>query len=446
MTTDPVHRTWIHSDRFVPSRFIRPLQQFTQIEAASGIVLLAAALAALLLANSPWSDGYFNLLATPVVVELGPLSLRQDLLHLINDGLMAIFFYVVSLEIKREMVSGELSSPRTAALPVVAALGSMVGPALIYAVVAGSTAPGGWGVPMPTDIAFSLGVLALLGTRIPTVAKLFLLGLAIADDIGTIAVIAVFYAGNLHLGWFSLSVTGLGAAAFGSRIGVRWIGYYVIIGFGAWLAMLESGINGTLTGVALAFLTPTRPMYGSVELDVKARAIMDTFPVDSGPEMAGYEALQLAQIAKESASPLSRMEAALHTWSSFGIIPVFAFANAGISFSDLDLGSAVASRVTLGVASGLLIGNIIGVWVFTRLAVRLGWAALPSVITNRHLLGLSTLAGIGFTVSLFVTNLAFSNGEHIAQAKLGIFGGSFLSGLLGYLILRKAPVAGGDPT
>jgi len=162
--------------------------------------------------------------------------------------------------------------------------------------------------------------------------------------------------------------------------------------------------------------------------------------------MAGYEALQLAQIAKESASPLSRMEAALHTWSSFGIIPVFAFANAGISFSDLDLGSAVASRVTLGVASGLLIGNIIGVWVFTRLAVRLGWAALPSVITNRHLLGLSTLAGIGFTVSLFVTNLAFSNGEHIAQAKLGIFGGSFLSGLLGYLILRKAPVAGGDPT
>lgn len=438
MTPEPVHRTWIHSARFIPTRFVRPLQQFTQIEASSGIVLLVAAVLALAVANSPWSDVYFNFLEIDVVFALGPLSVEGDLLHLINDGLMAIFFFVVGLEIKRELVTGELQTLKTASLPALAALGGMVVPALIYLAIAGGVAPNGWGIPMATDIAFSVGVLALLGRRVPATAKLFLLALAIADDIGAIAVIAVFYAGDLHLGWLAVTIAGLGIVALGSRAGIRWTGFYVAMGGVVWLMMLQSGVHATLAGVALGFLTPARPMYDAEEFDRKSRSILDTYPVETGREQADYEALQLAQIAKESVSPLSRLESSLHLWSSYAVVPLFAFANAGVSFAGIQIAEVVTSPVAMGVGVGLLLGKIVGISAASLAAVRLGWATMPAGLTRRHLFGLSILAGIGFTVALFVAGLAFPAGELINHAKVGIFAGSLVAGITGYLFLSRS--------
>jgi NhaA family Na+:H+ antiporter len=442
MTFDPRHRTWAHSDRFVPRTFVQPFVRFTQIEAASGMLLLAAAALALVWANSPWSDAYHQLFeGTRIAVEIGPIHLDESLAEIINDGLMAIFFFVVGLEIKRELVVGELRDPRAAALPVFAALGGMLVPALIYVWFTAGSGPetaSGWAIPMATDIAFVVGVVALLGRRVPPAAKLFILALAIADDIGAILVIAFFYTTDLSMGWLALAALLLVVIGIGQRVGIRSSLFFGSAAVAVWFAMLESGVHATIAGVAVGFLTPARPFYNSEEFESKARDILDTFPLGDTPEddeKSDYEAELLSSIATESIAPLNRLENRLLPWSSYLIVPLFALSNAGVDFRGVDVGEVLTNPVALGVAIGLVAGKTIGISLFAWLAVKTRWGRLPAATTWRHVFGVAALAGIGFTVSLFITNLAFTDPELTDIAKLGIFAGSLLAGILGALIL-----------
>ncbi len=429
----------------MPRRFIRPVVRFTSVEASSGIVLLAAAIGALVWANSAFSDTYFSILAQHVTFEFFGIHFDESVQHLVNDGLMVIFFFVVGLEIKRELVLGELRDPRAAALPVMAALGGMVLPAAIFiafTIGEGGEALRGWGIPMATDIAFALGVVALLGSRIPSGAKLFLLAVAIADDIGAIAVIALFYTDDLNTGYLGGAVAGLLVVWIAARVNIRTLAFYIPAGIVIWFLTLESGVHATLTGVALGFLTPARPYYRPDEFESRSRAILDAFPREpesqAAQEHADHEALMLSEIANESVSPLSRIEYALTPWSSYLIVPIFALANAGVDFRSVSFSAALTSSVAMGVAVGLVVGKILGVSAFSYLAVKLGLGRLPSGTSWSHVWGLAAVAGIGFTVSLFVTGLAFADPTLTDLAKVGIFVGSLVAGILGTLLLVRA--------
>lgn len=442
---DDRHTTWASSQRFVPRRFIRPFVRFTKIEASSGIVLLIAAVGAVIWANSAFSSNYFSLLEERLTFEFFSIHFDETVQELINDGLMAIFFFVVGLEIKRELVLGELREPRVAALPVMAALGGMIVPALIFVAFTlgdGGEAVRGWGIPMATDIAFALGVVALLGSRIPSGAKLFLLAVAIADDIGAIAVIALFYTDDLNQGYLAAAITGLIAVWIASRINIRSLVFYAPMALVIWFFTLESGVHATLAGVALGFLTPARPYYTPEELDMRSRAILDQYPIEpdsyEAQEHSGHEALLLSEIANESVAPLTRIEHALTPWSSYLIVPVFALANAGVDFRTIGLGDAITSTVALGVAAGLIVGKIVGISGFAYAAVRLRLGILPPGTGWSHIVGLAAVAGIGFTVSLFVTGLAFTDPHLTDLAKVGIFGGSLVAGVIGTLLLFRA--------
>ncbi|MDH3539479.1 MAG: Na+/H+ antiporter NhaA [Acidimicrobiia bacterium] len=439
-------QTWVESDRVIPTRFARPLRRFTQLEAASGMVLLVAAFAAILWANLPaFGDSYTEFWETEFDLSFGGfLHLEEDLKHLVNDGLMTIFFFVVGLEIKREIRIGDLRDPRAAALPAIAALGGMIVPALIFfSFNAGTDAARGWGIPMATDIAFAVGLVALLGSRVPSTAKLFLLALAIADDIGAIAVIAVFYTDELSLPWLATGIFLLVVIYGAKRNHVRNFGFYWVVGIVVWFAILESGVHATLAGVALGFLTPASAYYTGREYDRKARETLDLYGADDSTtparEHVEHEALQLATIARESVSPLTRLEEALHPWSSFLVIPIFALANAGVVFADISVGDAITSSVALGVSLGLVAGKIVGITFFTWIAIRLGLGVFPRGTGWADIVGLSALAGVGFTVSLFITELAFENPLFTDQAKIGIFLGSFVAGVIGYTLLRIKP-------
>ena len=441
---DPRHRTWVSSERFVPKVFIRPFARFIEIEAASGIVLLIAAVIAMIWANSAWSDSYFSILEQHLTIEFFDFHFDESVLHLINDGLMTIFFFVVGLEIKRELVLGDLRDPRAAALPVIAALGGMVVPALIYfALNVGTAASHGWGIPIATDIAFAVGVVVLLGSRVPSGAKLFLLAVAIADDIGAIVVIATFYTSELDSLYLAAAIVGLVLVWVANRIHIRAMWFYIPMGIVIWYLMLESGVHATLAGVALGFLTPAQPFYQPREFDRRARAILDVYPVEetadpSAQEHADYEALLLSNVANEAVAPLARLEHRLVAWSSFVVIPIFALANAGIDFRDIDIGAALTSPVALGVAGGLVVGKVLGVTLASFGAVRLGLGKLPPGTTWWHVLGLSAVAGIGFTVALFVAGLAFEDPELKELSKVGIFAGSLIAGIVGTVILSRS--------
>ncbi len=444
---EQVHKTWIHSDQFIPSRFVRPIQNFMRIEAASGIIMLIAAVIAVMWANASFGETYFEFLHTHFLLELGSFHLEESLGHLINDGLMAIFFFVVGLEIKRELVLGELRDRKAAMLPVMAALGGMIMPALIFAAMNSGNpeALRGWGVPMATDIAFSLGVISLLGKRVPSGAKLFLLALAIVDDLGGILVIAVFYTADLSLGWLAAALAGLFLVWAAGRAGIRSYMLYVPMGFAIWYFVLESGVHATLAGVALGFLTPARPMYSVREFDRKARQVLDTYPTDSDTaedrEHADHEALVLAEISRESVAPLIRNEHRLAAWSAFLIIPLFALANAGVRFEG-SIVDALTSAPALGVALGLVVGKTVGITLFSFIAVKTGLGRLPKATNWRQIVGVATMAGIGFTVALFITALAFTDPVIADEAKVGIFAGSIVSAVIGSIILGTTkPVA-----
>ncbi len=451
-TPMPIRHTWSESDRFIPRRMVRPLQQVLANEAAGGAVMLVAAVAAIAWANSPWSGAYETLWTTPLRVELGGL-LHLDHLDLrlwVNDGLMTVFFLLVGAEIKREVVHGDLRDPRSVALPVTAALGGMVVPALIFtAFNAGSAGGQGWGIPMATDIAFAVGIVTLVGDRVPVAAKVFLLTLAVADDIGAIVVIAIFYTSDLSLGWLALALAALGGAAAMRRADVTALAPYLGVGAFAWLAMLESGVHATLVGVALGLLTPAWSMRSPRRFAPDSRRLsydIERAYYDSVLTQGEFEANDLAisevgRLALLSTSPLARLERGLGPWVSYLIVPLFAFANAGVSLSGDALTGLVDDPVTLGVAVGLVVGKTVGVLGASVLAVRAGLGRLPEGASWRHLVGVAVCAGVGFTVALFVTGISMDDPALAAAAKVGILAGSLISGGLGYLLLRSAPAA-----
>ncbi len=443
---EKIHDTWLNSSRVLPARFIRPVIEFTRIEAAGGIVLLVAALIALVWANSPFSAAYFDLFDSRIVISGWIVHIDETFKHLINDGLMAIFFFVVGLEIKRELVVGELNSLRKASLPIMAALGGMMVPALIFVAFVATSEPdaiGGWGIPMATDIAFSVGVVALLGTRVSIGAKLFLLALAIVDDVGAIAVIALFYTAKLDFVALAVAATGLAAIYTARRVGIQNIFIYVLIGIVVWYGFLESGVHATIAGVIIGLMTPVRPRYTDDEFRHKAEQVLDRWDRNRASPYAAErldrDAIELAQVANASVSPLDRLEQTLHPWSSFVIVPLFALANAGVRFvgGEESLFQSVTSPVALGVAVGLTLGKPIGITAATWIGLKLNVGTLPRRTTMRTVAGLGALAGIGFTVSLFITDLAFRESLFGDEAKLGIFLGSAVSGAIGYLALRS---------
>ncbi len=431
---------WSQTERRIPRSIVQPLQSFLSTERAGAILLLAAAVAALAWANSPWNESYDRLWATPLTIRLGSWSVSEDLRHWINDALMAVFFYVVGLEIKRELVTGELRDRRAAVLPIVAALGGMVVPALLYlAFNAGGEGANGWGVPMATDIAFAVGVLAIVGKGLPGSLKAFLLTLAIVDDIGAIVVIAIFYSGGVAIVPLGLALAGLGLIVVLQRLEVRWTVVYVVLGIAVWLATFESGVHATIAGVALGLMTPATPFQRPRAVSDEARRVADQTMDDPAPPDADADSwLSLAALSREAVSPLARAEHLLHPWTSYLVIPLFALANAGVSLGGAALRSALTSPVAVGIVMGLVLGKTLGIGLTTLAATRTGLARLPEGVTHLHLLGVAAIAGIGFTVSLFITGLAFRDPAVQAAAKVGILVASVLAGCLGSIILILA--------
>jgi Na+:H+ antiporter, NhaA family len=426
------------------------LREFIHDEAVGGILLLVCALVALLWANSPWGAAYDALWSTELTLGTVQFHLTESLRHWVNDGLMAIFFFVVGLEIKREVLAGELSSPRQAALPAIAAVGGVLVPAGIFLLLNRGTEGGqGWGIPMATDIAFALGVLALLGDRIPFGLTVFLTALVIVDDIAAVLVIAVFYTAQVHWEALGLAAVILVVLFAANRLGARRPVVYAILGLALWAAVFESGIHATVAGVLLAFTIPANTRIDPGAFLARSRAILQRFERAGGSDEseasiltngARQEALAELEDAVEGAgAPLQRMEHVLHPWVAFAIIPLFALANAGVRIEG-DLGAAFGNRVTLGVVLGLVLGKQIGVTLGAWVAVRTGVADFPESVGWRHIYGAGWLAGIGFTMALFVADLAFTDsGEAVllTAAKVGILVASLIAGIGGWLILRR---------
>ncbi|MDZ7676804.1 MAG: Na+/H+ antiporter NhaA [Acidimicrobiales bacterium] len=444
-----IPHTWAESDRFVPRSFVRPLQRFMDAEASSAIFMLIAAVAALVWANSPWHHAQQTLWETPLTFHLGELAhLELTLVEWVNDALMAVFFFVVGLEIKRELVHGELRDPRKAALPAIGAVGGMILPAAVYLLFnTGGDGSQGWGIPMATDIAFAVAVVALVGPRIPNAAKVFLLTLAIADDIGAITVIAIFYTDDLSFGWLAIAFATVIGLVIAKRLEVRSMPLYVAGALFLWFAVHESGVHATLAGVTLGLLTPAWSFFDPRRFSTDAQRLVDAaaHTVDDGRmTSAEYELNQarleeLHRLVVETQSPLERLDHVLERWVLFVIVPLFAFSNAGVRLTGDAVDGLLTDRVVLGVALGLIVGKTLGVFSATVIADRLGIGSLPAGVTYRHVLGLAVTAGIGFTVALFVAGLAFETAALADSAKIGILGGSIIAGIAGYLILRTSP-------
>ena len=410
---------------------IRPLRDFLAAESAGGILVVGAALLALVWANSPWQESYRELWATAIEVRFGSMSLAMDLRQFVNEALMTIFFFVVGLEIKREVVEGELREPARRALPVFAAMGGMILPALIYAGINfGTPEQRGWGIPMATDIALAVGVMTLAGHVRPNL-KLFLLALAIVDDIGAILVIGVFYAGNIRFGWIGAGCIAVAMVVVLQRRRVDLLWVYLVAGCGLWVALHESGIHATLTGVILGLLAPTQP-YLSHELIDES----DLTNVSSV-----RDALITTKVARSAVSVVEWLEHRLHPWTSFLIVPIFSFANAGISLSAESMRAAFTSPITGGVAIGLLVGKPIGILAASALGVRLGAASLPPGVTWAGIGGAGLLAGVGFTVSLFMAEVALGSSA-ADEARLGVLVASTVAATSGLLVLRKMGPSG----
>jgi len=383
-----------------PKRALSALQDFLHDEAAGGIVLVVGALVAVVWANSPVSESYTNFWGQYLTLGWGPTALTENLQHWVNDGLMVVFFFVVGLEIKRELAIGELQDARAAALPAAAALGGVVVPALIFVALTSGDAGAGWGIPMATDIAFAVGVLALLGDRVPTGAKLLLLSAAIVDDIIAITVIALFYTESVSLAWLGGAVAGLAVVVVLRRLGVNAIWPYVLVGSVVWVATLESGVHATIAGVALGLLTPAGEVGGR--------------------------------------NVLTTLEHRLHPWSAFVVVPLFALANAGVGFGGGLLGEALSTAMPWAIALGLVIGKIVGISAAVWLAVRTGLGRLPHGVGPLHVVAVAAVAGIGFTVSLFIADLAYDDPALTETAKVGIFVGSLLAAAIGSTLMIAA--------
>jgi len=377
------------------------IRQFIKLEAAGGIVLIAASAIALLLSNSPFSSVYTAFLDVPVAIQIGAFEIAKPLLLWVNDGLMAVFFFLVGLEIKREFLEGELSSPTQIALPALAALGGMAAPALIYAYFNWDNPQNlnGWAIPTATDIAFALGILALLGSRAPMSVKVLLMAIAIIDDLGAIVIIAVFYTSNLSLSALFFGLVAVAGLVAVNRLLITHPAAYLLLGIALWVCVLKSGVHATLAGVITALAIPLAPRKG------------------------------------DKVSMLKRLEHDLHPWVAFGILPLFAFANAGVSFAGIGIDSFV-EPVKLGISAGLILGKQIGIFGMLFLCIKLSLAPMPAGANWQHLYGVSLLCGIGFTMSLFIGSLAFEHSAFDAPIRLGVLTGSLVCACLGYLVLR----------
>jgi NhaA family Na+:H+ antiporter len=378
------------------------IQEFIKLETSGGVVLMIAAIFAMIIANTPLSANYDLILGTYIKVGIGNFEIAKPAILWINDGLMAIFFFLVGLEIKREVLAGELSSFDKAILPIMAAIGGMAVPGIIFAIINWGTPENlnGWAIPTATDIAFALGILALIGSRAPISLKIFLLAIAIIDDLGAIVIIAIFYTSELSLSALSFSVIGFAAAVALNRMGVQRTAPYLLVGIVMWVFVLKSGVHATLAGVLIAFTIPLKTK-------------------------------------NEDEALLYKMEHGLHPWVAFLILPVFAFANAGVNFTGIGIDDLL-QPLTLGIAVGLFLGKQIGVFLATWIGVKSGIARLPENVSWKHVYGVACLTGVGFTMSLFIGSLAFTTADVMNAVRLGVVLGSVLSGIIGYLLLKSA--------
>lgn len=428
-------------------KVVKPIQKFIQQEKSGGLMLGISVIVALVLANSPLAEDYHRFFQHKFgFVFDGKTYLEYDIHHWINDGLMAIFFFVVGLELKREIVAGELAKPRKAMLPIIAALGGMIIPASIYLLFNPTgEVHTGWGIPMATDIAFALGVLYLLGNRIPLGLKVFLTALAIIDDLGAVLVIAFFYTSDISIISLLLGFTFLIIMYAGNKMGVRSVLFYALFGIGGlWIAFLLSGVHATIAAVLAAFTIPANVKIKEDIFVSRIKKHLARFsrvdPNDNIPTLTNDQLHILEKMTtntERAIPPLQKLEHAMHPFVTFIIIPIFALANAGVSVLDIEPAQLFSTNVAIGVALGLLVGKVLGVMGFTWLAVKLKVAPFPTGMNLRNLFGLSLLASIGFTMSLFITELAFANEIFKTQAKVGVFTASIIGGILGYMVLKK---------
>ena len=390
------------NERIIMDKTFSRIQEFIKMETSGGVVLMIAAIFAMIIANTPLSTNYDLILGTYIKVGIGNFEIAKPAILWINDGLMAIFFFLVGLEIKREVLAGELSSFDKAILPIMAAIGGMAVPGIIFAIINWGTPENlnGWAIPTATDIAFALGILALIGSRAPISLKIFLLAIAIIDDLGAIVIIAIFYTSELSLSALSFSVIGFAAAVALNRMGVQRTAPYLLVGIVMWVFVLKSGVHATLAGVLIAFTIPLKTK-------------------------------------NEDEALLYKMEHGLHPWVAFLILPVFAFANAGVNFTGIGIDDLL-QPLTLGIAVGLFLGKQIGVFLATWIGVKSGIARLPENVSWKHVYGVACLTGVGFTMSLFIGSLAFTTADVMNSVRLGVVLGSVLSGIIGYLLLKSA--------
>jgi Na+:H+ antiporter, NhaA family len=437
-----IRMPWARSDRLVPRTVLRPLQEFLDTAIAGSVLLLGAVVLALVWVNSPWRESYSRVWDTQVSLQLGNLvDLNEDLHFWVNDGLMALFFLVVGLEIKREVTSGELRHIRAAIVPVLAAVGGMAVPALVYLAVAGGGATGrGWGIPMATDIAFALGALTLAARYASPTLKPLLLTLAIADDIGAILVIAIFYTGGFEWGALAAAVAVVVLVVVAARNHVRAQVVYVALGVALWYLTYRAGINPTIAGVVLGLVTPAVPLQRPRAVSAEAHRIADeTEDEPRPPDADDHWWMRLAWLSREAVSPMARTEHALLPWTSFVILPLFALANAGVELSARSIRDAATGAVGIGIFLGLVLGKPLGVAVGSFVATKTGLGRLPDAVGWGDLAGMGFTAGIGFTVALFIAELAFPDGPLLDQAKISILVASLVAGIVGYVVLRIAP-------
>ncbi|HXZ78319.1 MAG TPA: Na+/H+ antiporter NhaA [Terriglobales bacterium] len=419
---------------------VSPIERFIGSEIAGGVLLVAAAVIALLWANSQWSDSYRHLWERVISIDTRYLNISEDLKHWVNDGLMALFFFLVGLEMKREMVRGELASFRKAIFPFVAAFGGMIVPAGTYALLNRSgEAVRGWGIPMATDIAFAIGVMALLGRRIPSSLRVFMLALATVDDIGAILVIAIFYTASLSTRALEAAVFLLVLLLVFRALGVRSRLVFGIVGIMLWIAVLKSGVHATIAGVILGLLTPSKPGIDPGQASRSIQSLLEELKIAgaNGDVKATESVLgQMEDVCYHAQAPLDRQEHRLHPWIGYVVLPIFALSNAGVELSRETASAAFTSTAMFGVVLGLVLGKLVGIVGFCKLAVASRIASLPEQTTWRHIIGVGLLAGIGFTVSLFITELAFNDDALVADAKIGILLASLIAGIAGYVFLR----------
>lgn len=421
---------------------LSPIQKFLHTETSGGIILMIFTIIALIWANSPYSESYFALWHHYITLDLGFLKLKYSLHHWINDGLMVIFFFVVGLEIKRELIAGELSSIKKSALPIAGALGGMIVPAIIYLIFNyGKEGMPGWGIPMATDIAFVVGVMALLGPKFPLPLKIFVLALAIVDDIGAVLVIAFFYTKEISFQALSIAFLILVLLFVANRLHIRNLIVYTVLGVALWLAFLKSGVHATIAGVLLAFTIPARPAINRAKFYESTNSLLNEFNKveHEGHILTDEERLnivfEIEKRCEKVLTPLQRLENSLHPWVTFFIIPIFALANAGVELSG-NIAGNIFNPISVGIFLGLFLGKQIGIFLFSYLAIKLNLAAPLENVNYTKLYGAGILCGIGFTMSLFIANLAFESVELLNVAKIGILSASLVSGLVGYLITR----------